>query len=674
MSSLDHLVARKLQADEAYHTHDDPIMTDAEYDALVKEIAAMGGKVLTVGAEPLSSFAKITHIEPMISLDNAFTTQDVEDWFASLGYHGNITAQKKLDGLSLSLVYVDGVLSTAATRGNGLVGENVTEQAKRIAGVPHTIPTTDEFVEVRGEVVMPREAFLELNAILADQGKKLFANPRNAAAGSIRQKDPAVTEKRRLRFIAFGVTADTFIDLPNESDCLRRLGQLGFEYVEHGTGSGSAAHVHNLTFQHSTTAELRSMLEFDIDGMVYKVDHRQTRFQIGATSRAPRWAIAHKFAAEKAITRLEAIDWQVGRTGIIAPVARLTPVNVGGVIVSNATLHNIDEIIRLGVHPGLYVEIQRAGDVIPQVLRVVGDDIVKGIVSFPASCPSCGDPTVKRDGEAFVRCEAGKDCDAQFLGFLEHFVSRDALNIDGLGPSQIKDIFDLNLLRDASDILNLPEKEVTGGALVSDVLAALPGWGKTSVKKLMAAIKKARKAVDLDRFIYALGIPQIGKSTAKDLAKWCGSVDRFFHYVSEEGGFSGFTSVSGIGPATVDALEAHWTGYHIDEAFRLRQVCEITEPKRSSSEHAIFNDMTLVFTGGLERWPRESATVIVEDLGGKVTNKVTKKTTVLVAGSNVGKVKTDDARKIGVEVWTEAEFVQRVEEAISAGYKLDVLE
>lgn len=674
MTSLDQLVALKQEADEAYHTLDAPIMTDAEYDALVKDIVKNGGKITTVGAAPLEGFAKVTHIQPMQSLDNAFTAEDVEQWFASLGYSGNITSQKKLDGLSLALIYEDGVLATAATRGTGLVGEDVTEQAKRIAGVPHTIETTEEFVEVRGEVVMPRDAFLELNQILADQGKKLFANPRNAAAGSIRQKDPAVTEKRRLRFIAFGVTDDTFPDLEYESDCLSRLSQLGFEHVERGTGTGHALHLHTLNFEYDTMGELRSRLEFDIDGMVYKVDHRPTRVTLGSTSRAPRWAIAHKFPAEKAVTTIRAVDWQVGRTGIIAPVARLEPVNVGGVIVSNATLHNIDEIDRLGIRIGDAVTIQRAGDVIPQVLGVSkGNDGPK--VAMPLECPSCSGILVRKD--AHIRCNAGKECDAQFLGFLEHFVSRDAMNIDGLGPSQIKDIFDLRLLEDASDILTLPERIIyrsSEGELVSDVLAELPGWGKTSVKKLMASIKKARKSVDLDRFIYALGIPQVGKSTAKDLAKWCGSVERFFTCVGEEGGFTGFADVSGIGPATVEALEAHWTGYHIDEAFFLRQHCEINEPKRSDSSYAVFNGMTLVFTGGLDRWPRESASVIVEDLGGKVTNKVTKKTTVLVAGSNVGKVKTDDARKIGVEVWNEAEFIQRVEEAITAGYKIDVLE
>jgi DNA ligase (NAD+) len=675
MSSLDHLVALKGKADYAYHTSDDPIMSDADYDKLVRDIRAAGGEITDVGGPVDGRFAKVTHIEPMMSLDNAFTTEDVEEWFASLGYHGNITSQKKLDGLSLALIYENGVLVTAATRGTGLVGEDVTEQAKRVEGIPHRIETTDEFVEVRGEVVMPRDAFLDLNAVLADQGKKLFANPRNAAAGSLRQKDPAVTANRRLRFVAFGVTHDTFPDLASESECLARLEQLGFEHVEKGSGTGNAVHVHFLTFSHSAMIELRSSLPFDIDGMVYKVDDRAARQTLGFTSRAPRWAIAHKFPAEKAVTRLESVDWQVGRTGIIAPVARLTPVNVGGVVVANATLHNLDEIDRLGVRIGDMVEIQRAGDVIPQVLGVAKANNGPK-VPMPLECPSCSSVLVRKD--AYIRCSAGKDCDAQFLGFLEHFVSRDALNIDGLGPSQIKDIFDLGLLSDASDIVSLPERAVTFDPelpdMASDKLLTLPGWGKTSVKKLMAAIKKARANVDLDRFIYALGIPQIGKSTAKELAKWCGSVDAFFSKVHEEGGFNGFADVPGIGPATVEALEAHWTGYHIDEVFYLRQHCDIREPKKANDTYAVFKDMTLVFTGGLTRWPRESATVIVEDLGGKVTNKVTKKTTVLVAGSNVGKVKTDDARKIGVEVWNEAEFIQRVEEAIDAGYKIDVLE
>ncbi len=683
MTSLTDLTALKSRADEAYHNNDDPIMSDAEYDALCREIVEAGGKLESVGAAPDGRFAKVKHEVPMVSLDNAFSPEDVEKWHAGLSYWGVISAQKKLDGLSLSLVYQNGALLRAVTRGDGETGEDVTEQAKRIANIPHTLAGLAgefEWVEVRGEVVMPRPVFLELNEQLAAEDKKRFANPRNAAAGSLRQKNPEITAKRGLSFIAFGVTHDTFEDLESEAACLSRLELAGFT-VEHGTAI-SQQPVHHLCFYHETTNQLRAELPFDIDGVVYKIDHRPTRMALGSTSHHPRWAIAHKFPAERAVTRLNKIDWQVGRTGIIAPVARLAPVNVGGVVVSNATLHNIDEIERLGVRPGLDVTIQRAGDVIPQIVGVVQNTNNSGAVEIPTECPSCHSVTIRRDGEAFLRCTNGKECDAQFLGFLEHFVSRDAMNIDGLGPSQIEDLFKLGWLNDASDIMTLPDRALDTSTADSAPferitaqghLAGLPGWGKTSAKKLMTAITKARK-VDLDRFIYALGIPLIGKQTAKDLAKWCGSVDAFFKAISDEGGFLGFGKIDGVGLTTVSALEARWDGYHIDEAYRLRQALDIQEPKQVSAKSAVLTGMTIVFTGGLERWSRETASLIAEDLGAKVTNSISKKTTVLVAGSNTGKVKTTAAAKHGVEIWSESDFIARVREAEAEGYKLDVMD
>lgn len=682
---LNRLYTQKAKADYHYHNLDEPIMSDADYDTLCREIVSAGGALTDVGAATDGRFEKFRHEVPMMSLDNAFSQADVEQWVSSLGGVVRITAQHKFDGLSLTLIYVYGELKTAATRGDGDVGELVTRQALEVGGVPRTLTGTaveHAIVEVRGEVVMPKATFSALNSNLIAAGKKPFANPRNAAAGSLRQRDPLVTRARGLRFIAFGVTADTFSDLQYESDCLSRLAGAGFAFVGHPLGRPAADTIPTeLVHLHDEITGTRSTLAYDIDGLVYKVDDRDHRKTLGATSRAPRWAIAHKFAAERAVTILEGVDWQVGRTGIIAPVARLQPVNVGGVMVSNATLHNIDEIARLDIRLGDKVEIQRAGDVIPQITgRVANDDgnALSEDIYPPASCPSCSRPLTRHD--AHLRCTSGKDCDAQFLGFLEHFVSRDAMNIDGLGPSQIEDLFEQGWLADAGDIMDLPERVVpypsnpNENITAAEALAELPGWGKTSVKKLVIAITKARK-VELHKFIYALGIPQIGETTAKDLAKWCGSVDTFFNAAQEEGGFEGFRQVNGIGEATIAALEAHWTDYHLEEAFRLRQICEIVEPKQTASSDAqVFAGMTLVFTGGLDRWPRDTAALIVEDLGGKVTNKVTKKTSVLVAGSNVGKVKTDDARNIGVDPWTEADFIAKVEEAISLGYKLDVLE
>lgn len=680
-NSLAELYAKKESADYAYHTLDDPLMSDADYDALCREIVASGGTLKGVGAAADGRFEKFIHHTPMMSLDNAFTDEDVARWVKSVAPAKHISVQRKLDGLSLTLIYQFGKLKTAATRGDGTVGEDVTAQAREVDGIPHELigaAAKEHIVEVRGEVVMSKKVFRELNENLESQGKKAFANPRNAAAGSLRQKDPKVTRSRGLMFIAFGVTADTFRGCVSDTTCLEGLSDAGFQHVEHPTMVVHERVVDTLVSIHGAMISARNALDFDIDGMVYKVDSRNSRKDLGETSRTPRWAIAHKFPAERAVTILEGVDWQVGRTGIIAPVARLQAVNVGGVMVSNATLHNWDEIIRLGVRPGLKVEVQRAGDVIPQITGIIDGSYPTGHIELPRECPSCGSEVIRQD--AYLRCTAGKDCDAQFLGFLEHFVSRDAMNIDGLGPSQIEDLFDQGWIGDASDIMDLPERVVPypsnpdENSTAAEALAELPGWGKTSVKKLMTAITKAQK-VELHKFIYALGIPQIGETTAKDLAKWCGSVDTFFNAAQEVGGFEGFRQVSGIGEATISALEAHWTDYHLDEALRLRRICEIAEPKQTASGDAqVFAGMTLVFTGGLDRWPRDTAALIVEELGGKVTNKVTKKTSVLVAGSNVGKVKTDDARNIGVEVWSEGDFIARVEEAISLGYILDILE
>lgn len=691
MSSLDDLLILKRQADEAYHNADEPIMTDAEYDDLIKKIKAAGGEIENVGATPDGRFAKVKHEMPMLSLDNAFTDADVADWFKSLDGYYTIGVQKKLDGLSLSILYEDGELVVAATRGDGTTGENVTANAMQIGNVPKKLKTprlSSGIVEVRGEVVMPKASFLDLNVIMEDQGKKPFANPRNAAAGSLRQKDPAITGQRGLSFIVFGVTPDTLEEVNNEAEILELLADEGFE-VELPTII-DRDHARMLCWHHATMAKLRAELPFDIDGMVYKVLSRSCRDKIGYTSRAPKWAIAHKFAADKAVTRLNDVDWQVGRTGIIAPVARLEPVNVGGVLVSNATLHNLDEIERLGIGIGDMVEIQRAGDVIPQVLGKHGPspyNYDRVPISPPDGCPCCGEALVRQD--AYLRCMAGKQCDDQFQGFLEHFASRDAMNIDGLGPSQIKDLIEQGYLNDAADIMDLPNKQTmtvdieTYGSIgeistsdprpIAEALEKLPGWGATSVKKLFNAIDKARK-VDLDRFIYALGIPLIGKQTAKELAKWCGSVDAFFDAVSAEGGFSKFVAVDGIGQITVDALEAHWSEYHVDEAFRLRQFCDIQDPKKAGDEFAVFKGMTIVFTGGLNRWSRETASLIAEELGAKVTNSISKKTTVLVAGKDTGAVKMKKAVECGTEVWNEFEFIQRIEEAVAAGYVLDVME
>lgn len=676
------LLAKKHEADLAYHELDDPVMTDADYDALCRELRTLDVP-LGVGAKPVSGrFKKVTHKVRMESLDNAFTEEDVTNFLGNLPADAvfSILAQHKLDGLSLSLEYERGKLIRAVTRGDGEIGEDVTAQASTISTIPqevdHPRPLT-----VRGEVVMTKVEFERINAELAAAGKKLFANPRNAAAGSLRQKNPAITASRKLTFIAFGVTPESFPGVHQDEEVLSSLSALGFTAAESDECGSLAAIMTHFTLMEAN----RASLPYDVDGVVYKANDRTLREYMGSTSRAPRWAIAHKFPAEKAITVLTAVDYQVGRTGAITPVARLLPVNVGGVLVSNATLHNEDEIARLGILIGDRVEVQRAGDVIPQVLRVIEKAWAGAEIVFPTTCPSCGSETLRERDEAVRRCVAGRDCPAQLQAFLEHFVSRDAINIDGLGASQIADLVDgMFGLKSPVEVMRLPDlylydfgpAEMWNAAdrPVSEVMEEWAGYGKTSVRNLMAAIKKAR-TVDLARFIYALGIRNVGQTTAKDIARFFGSADAFFEAIAYEDGFVPLLNVDGIGTVVLDCIEQHFSiKARYDEAFELRHVCDVQDPVKPRFDSTmLLAGETIVFTGGLERWDRDAASVIAEDLGAKVTGSVSKKTTILVAGTNTGKVKTDKAEACGTKVIDEAGFIEIVERAVAAGYKLDVM-
>jgi DNA ligase (NAD+) len=670
------LLDQKHRADIAYHQNDDPIMADGEYDALCREIVTLGGELTTVGAAPSSSFEKVAHRVLMGSLDNAFTEEDVAKFVKDTNAAVYL-AQHKMDGLSLSLTYAGKRLARAVTRGDGETGEDVTAGAKYL-NIPLVIETTDEVTEIRGEVYMPHAHFFEINRQLGNAGKKLFANCRNAAAGTLRQKKATMVRDRGLRFAAYGVTTDTLTQLDSDFDVLETLVGWGFEVVT----TKVCRHGDDLLGVFIQIGLERSQLPHDIDGVVYKVDSRRARKKLGETSRTPRWGVAHKFPAEKAYTRLRAVEFQVGRTGAITPVAKLEPVNVGGVLVSNATLHNEDEISRLRVRLGNLVEVQRAGDVIPQVLRVVEDCHGSEKIVFPMECPSCGSETHREPDEAVRRCIAGQECPAQRQAFLEHFVSRDAMNIDGLGPSQIEDLIKFLDVGYPSHIMMLPDAfvsdivapEVVGfdDILVAEAMINWDGYGKASVTKLMSAIRKAR-TVSLDRFIYALGIRNVGQTTARDIAKFFRTTDAFFVALNTERGFETLLQVDGIGPVVVQSLEQA-AELILDEAFRLRRECDIQDMAESVSDHLLLlKDQVIVFTGGLERWDRDAASVIAEDLGAKVTGSVSKKTTILVAGSNTGKTKTDAAEKNGTKVIDEVGFIGIVDEAVKLGYKLDVM-
>jgi DNA ligase (NAD+) len=673
MSKLNALLDQKSKADIAYHQNDDPIISDGEYDALCREIIALGGE-LTVGSAPSDMFGKVKHRVRMGSLDNAFTTEDVAKFVADTGADCYL-AQHKIDGLSLSLLYSGGCLIRAVTRGDGEFGEIVTDQAKYL-NIPAHLPT-EETIEIRGEVYMTGFAFFRINQQLEAKGKKLFANCRNAAAGSMRQKNPKIVGERGLRFFAFGVTADAFPDLDSDVDVLAMLLTFGFETVPTCLATNADA----LLTAFEDFGRQRATLPHDIDGVVYKVASRKLRKQLGETSRAPRWGVAHKFPAEKAFTDVLGVDFQVGRTGAITPVARLYPVNVGGVVVANATLHNEDEIKRLGLRIGDTVEIQRAGDVIPQVLRVVGHDADycgPMDIIFPAECPCCGGETRREPGEAVRRCIAGHNCPDQLQAFLEHFVSRDAMNIDGLGPSQIADLRQHLKLKFPAQIMSLPDAEIEDFGFpdvplsVAETMINWEGYGKSSVTKLMTAIRKAR-TVSLDRFIYALGIRNVGQTTARDIAKFFRTTDAFFKALNTDRGFEPLLQVDGIGPVVVQSLE-QTAELILDEAFYLRRVCDIQDMAESVADHLLLlKDEVIVFTGGLDRWDRDAASIIAEDLGAKVTGSVSKKTTILVAGSNTGKTKTEAAERNGTKVIDEAGFISIVEQAVSQGYKLDVM-
>jgi DNA ligase (NAD+) len=672
MSKLAALLDQKSKADIAYHQNDDPIMSDGEYDALCREIVSLGGELTTVGAAPSSTFEKVRHRVRMGSLDNAFTPEDVAKFVKDTQTNVYL-AQHKMDGLSLELTYEGGRLILANTRGDGETGENVTAGAKYL-NIPLTIPT-ENLVEVRGEVYMTKEDFFRINRELEAVGKKLFANCRNAAAGTLRQKKATVVRDRGLRFAAYGVTPNTFQTLDSDAEVLERLQEYGFEVVTTRvtTGAGLLSAFESIGLE-------RAILPHDIDGVVYKVNSRAERRELGETSRTPRWGIAHKFPAEKAYTDVTGVDFQVGRTGAITPVARLVPVNVGGVVVSNATLHNEDEIARLGLRLGDTVEVQRAGDVIPQVVRVIGhaDNSGGTNIVFPTACPSCGGALRRKTGEAVWRCIGGSRCPAQVQAGLEHFVSRDAMNIDGLGPSQLVDLITRLHVKFPAQIMELPDLAMGDLGFpefemsVADGMVHWEGYGKTSVTKLMTAIRKAR-TVSLDRFIYALGIRNVGQTTARDIAKFFRTTDTFFTALNTDRGFEPLLQVDGIGPVVVESLE-QTAELILDEAFYLRRVCDIQDLAENAADHLlVLRDHVIVFTGGLDRWDRDAASIIAEDLGAKVTGSVSKKTTILVAGSNTGKTKTDAAVRNGTQVIDEAAFIKIVEDAVELGYKLDVM-
>ncbi|MEZ5985158.1 MAG: NAD-dependent DNA ligase LigA [Hyphomonas sp.] len=678
-AELERLAILIAEADAAYYQEDAPLMTDAEYDAARLRNAAIEARFPDlkredspsdrVGATAHEGFAKAAHAAPMLSLDNAFSDEDVSDFadrirrFLGLGTEEDvaITAEPKIDGLSLSLTYEKGKLKRAATRGNGVVGEDVTANARTLEDIPQKLSGKGwpDFIEIRGEVYMTKQDFAALNEREDAAGRKMFANPRNAAAGSLRQLDVEITKSRPLRFFAYAWAAESAPFAATQHEAVQLFAEWGFVtnplMIRTGTVEELLAAYRNIETQ-------RADLPYDIDGVVYKVDRLDWQQRLGFVSRAPRWAIAHKFPAEKATTELLEIDIQVGRTGSLTPVARLQPVTVGGVVVSNATLHNEDEIARLGVKPGDTVEIQRAGDVIPQVLRVVKDGGGKPW-QMPHKCPVCGSDAVREvdaKGEEDVRrrCTGGLVCPAQAVERLKHFVSRKALDIDGLGAKQIQLFHDKGVLKGPQDIFRLAAAIEAAGL---PPLEEWEGFGKVSAKKLFDAID-ARRRVPFARFLNGLGIRHVGQTTSQLFARTFLKWDVFWANVvsaAEEGegseAWEALSGIDGIGATAVNALcdferEAH----NRDMLAALLSELTIEDEAKASSDSPVAGK-TIVFTGTLERMTRDEAKARAGALGAKVSGSVSAKTDLVVAGPGAGS-KLKKAAELGIQTMTEDEW------------------
>ena len=683
-TELKQLAEQIAEADAAYFRDDDPIIPDSEYDALRLRNAAIESRfphlkradspTERVGVAVADGFQKAEHGKPMLSLDNAFSRDDVEDFvqrirrFLGLDVSEivGLTSEPKIDGLSLNLTYKDGDLVRASTRGDGRVGENVTDNARMVEDVPKRLAGRDwpAEIEVRGEVYMSHSAFASLNETEVAHGRKSFANPRNAAAGSLRQLDANITKRRPLNFFAYawGLVSEPFAT--SQSEALSRFEEWGFRtnplFLK-------ATTVDELITQYQEIERIRAELEYDIDGVVYKVDRLDWQERLGQVSRAPRWAIAHKFPAEKAVTRLEAIDIQVGRTGSLTPVARLTPVTVGGVVVSNATLHNEDEIARLDVRIGDQVRIQRAGDVIPQILEVIDADRADRGAPFemPDLCPECGSEAVRdtdESGQEDVRrrCTGGLICPAQIIARLRHFVSRKALDIDGLGAKQIELFYQQKIVTAPQHIFQLPARIAELGL---PPLSEWEGFGQTSADKLQASID-ARRRVDMPRFLNALGIRHVGEITSGVLSRAFGNWQEFWSTVTQavEGqaeARDSLLAIDGIGETAVDSLVAFAHERHNQDMLAaLLGEIEILDAELPQSDSPV-SGQTVVFTGTLEAMTRDEAKARAVSLGAKVSGSVSAKTDIVIAGPGAGS-KLKKAESLGVRVMTEQDWLDYI--------------
>jgi DNA ligase (NAD+) len=663
-----------------YYQEDAPTVSDAEYDALrhryealekaFPELVTDESLTKKVGARPSEKFAKVKHAVPMLSIGNVFSDEELEEFVARvrrfLGLRDGslrFTFEPKIDGLSCSLRYEKGHLVQAATRGDGYEGEDVTANVRTVDEIPQRLhgDHSDVF-EVRGEVYMTHKDFAALNARQRESGKTLFANPRNAAAGSLRQLDPKITASRPLHFFAYGWGEASTLPAETQMGVLEALRRYGLPVNPLTTLCDSAE---DMLAHYQAIEAQRATLGYDIDGVVYKVNDIALQERLGFVSRAPRWAVARKFPAERATTILRDIEIQVGRTGALTPVARLEPVTVGGVVVQNATLHNEDEIARKDIRIGDTVVVQRAGDVIPQIVEVVKEKRPHGAkpYNFPHVCPRCGSAALReideKTGEADVvrRCTGSLVCPAQAIERLKHFASRNAMDIEGLGDKQIEFFYDEGLIKTASDIFTLPERE----AHMSPRLAEREGYGETSVRNLFAAIE-ARRKVPINRFIYALGVRHVGETNARRLARHFGDFESLRETASaaELGGEARarIDSIDGVGPVVAEALHDFFAEPHNERELDalLKQIT--LEPMPAVASTSPVAGKTVVFTGALERLTRDEAKAQAERFGAHVAASVSKKTDLVVAGPGAGS-KLKKAAELGIEVISEDDWFAR---------------
>ncbi|MGR3511553.1 MAG: NAD-dependent DNA ligase LigA [Paracoccaceae bacterium] len=689
-------------ANTEYHGNDAPVLSDAEYDTLKRRNAAIEARFPKlkradspseqVGAAPAEGFQKITHSVPMLSLGNAFDDADVAEFDRSIRKYLGLsetdplayTAEPKIDGLSLALRYENGTLVHAATRGDGTTGENVTANARTITDIPTKLEGAPDLLEVRGEVYMSHDDFAALNARQAEGGGKQFANPRNAAAGSLRQLDPSITAARPLRFFAYAWGSLSAPLAETQKGAIDRLAALGFQT---NPLTALCAGPAEMIAHYRSIEEQRATLGYDIDGVVYKVDDLALQARLGFRSTTPRWAVAHKFPAELAWTRLQGIDIQVGRTGALSPVARLHPVTVGGVVVSNATLHNEDYIagrdangapIREGkdIRVGDWVQVYRAGDVIPKVADVDlakrPDDAVPFV--FPTVCPECGSPAVREEGDAVRRCTGGIICPAQVVERLKHFVARAAFDIEGLGAKQVEQFFEDGWIKEPADIFTLETRYGNG----LQQLKNREGWGEKSASNLFAAIAD-KKRIDFNRLLFGLGIRHLGEAAAKDLARhfddWvalAAAVDRAAQEpartdagkaaLEQSPAWSEFLAIDGVGRTLTQSLvQAFSNGEERASFERLVAHLDIVPLEAAASDSPVLGK-TVVFTGTLEKMTRAEAKARAEALGAKVSGSVSAKTDLVVAGPGAGS-KAKKAAELGIETLDEDGWLALIEGA-----------